>query len=349
MAALDSMKNDTCDSELTEKIATQLFMVVCKNGGSMDVVQAVQAVGAEGGSYISEYGIYPLLKSSIRDVLKLESVKPGNRATLRAVVKVQLCADYKKSKCYDVDCPRLHVCPFFVTGNCRYGRRCRYRHDFEGDHEQNVLMTHKLNGLDRSALLTILRQENFGSDSQVCPDYNSNIGCPEGEACRKLHLCKWFDKGICKKGKHCERSHSLAEENKRILSLDLQNLARSMRQASMLTTCLPVGARPKLPSIDEICGFHIKGTCQYGNLCDRHWCNLPYLWQFLTTLTARTEKWIDFARSFNQKIENDFCNVCKDTSVEIKFPLTGGQEILFNIYFEDMVAKDETGETLCHR
>lgn len=351
MEMLDGEENivqeETPHSELTEKIATELYTVVCRNGGAMDVVKAMSALGPEGVAYVSQYGFFPLLQSSIQNVLKLEYVDFGHgasRTTLRAVVNVELCTDYKKSKCSSPECARLHVCSFYVRGDCSFGERCRYRHDFMDNHEEKLLKEHKLSGLDHSSLLTVLRQAIFGSDSssvdnaQVCPQYNSVPGCSIGSACPKLHLCSWFVKGTCKKGIRCDKSHALAEENSRILSQQLHNVARvfnfqmGIRQAT--------GMRPKPPTIDEICGFHLKGGCAYGRFCQRHWYDLPYLWQIKVSWADGGDKWFNFPSMFNQKIEYDFCDVGKDTSVEIKIT---DSDSLHCIHFEDMVAKDEVG------
>lgn len=294
MEVQEGLESETIDEELTERVATELYSVICKNGGIMEVPKAASALSTEGMAYMMESGIYPLLMS-FGDVLKLEVEQPSNRARLKAVVKVELCTDYKKSNCGSADCPRLHVCPFFIRGNCRFGERCRYRHDFEDVHEQEILIKHKLNGLEHASLVALLRRVLFG----------------------------------CRPHARAVFAGMLA--------------ARFFACANAI-----VGPRPKQPTVDEICGFHIKGICGYGNHCNRHRHKLPYLWQIMVPMQDGAEKWANFESSYNQQIERDFCDVNKDSSIEINIANETDEEqgMVLIVYFADMVAKDDSGESL---
>lgn len=351
MEVQDGPESDTIAEELTEQIATELHSVVCKNGGLMEVTKAMSALSTEGVTYMKNLGVYHLLEnSSICDVLKLQVEQPSNRAQLKVVVKVELCTDYKESRCESSECPRLHVCPSFIRGNCRLGERCPYRHTFDDVHEQEILTKHKLNGLDLASLVALLRRVLFGLPIQVCPHYNSVSGCPLGNACTRYHLCPGLTDGsVCQAGALCNKNHDLQGENMRIITSMQKLRARAVFAGMLARFCTGaiVGARPKQPTVDEICGFHIKGTCGYGNNCNRHRHKLPYLWQITVSLQDGAEQWINFPSSYNQQIEQDYCDVNKDSSIEIN--ITGEtaeeQAMVLIIYFADMIAKDDSGES----
>ena len=330
--------------------------MVCKNGGMISPQDALGSLSADAINYINQYGFFPLMQSSLSEVLRLQVEQPGNQATLRVKVDIELCKAYGNAECLSEECARLHVCPAFVKGQCssedEENENCNLNHHFSCDHEQEILTKFKLDTLHEGSLLSLLRNITIGQPDavlgtvEVCAHYNSVPGCPNGFSCLNLHLCTAFAKGECaNNGRECAKSHDVLEEKSRLgknfKTSEQQVIARRIVNFQNLLMLARLTARTQAspPSIDEICGFHLKGNCRYGRLCKKYWTNLPYLWQIWVTLEDDSEKWISFPLMYNQIIEWDFCDVTKDTSFEINI---GGQEPL-RIYFDQMVANTPTG------
>ncbi len=344
----------------SEEIAKELLSIVCKNGGIVNVTDAFGSLSQPGIEFVKEHGFYPLVQSSLRDVLKLEVEQTANglnQTTLRVKVDVEVCKDYANRECFlDDECPRLHVCPQFVKGNCtsEENQNCSLNHNFSGDHEQAILSEFKIETLHEGSLLPLLRNiilgvsEGILSNVEVCSHYNAVRGCPTGDSCLNLHLCTAFSKRECgNRAANCTKSHDVLEEKSRLA----KSFKRMQQQAiasriinfqnfvSLAQRVALIRAGP--PTVDEICSFHLKGNCSYGRLCKKYWNNLAYLWQITVTFEDETEKWINFPGLYNQLIEWDYCDVNKDTSVEIN--LGGGQDALLRVSFDEMVAKNQTG------
>lgn len=338
-----------------EEIAKELFAVVCRNGGIIDATdKKLRSLSNEAVTFINEKGYYPLLQTSLRDVLKLEVELPANQATLKVKVAIELCKNYANGECVLADCTRLHVCPSFIKAGCE-NANCMFNHDVSAEHEQGILRKFHLDLLQEGSLLPLLRNIILGQSDgmidnlEVCASYNTIQGCPTGYSCLKLHLCISFSTGDCENAaSDCGKSHDVLEEKIRLTknltalenSLIAQRIINFQNFLNLAKTVALRRAEP--PTIDEVCGFHLKGNCRYGPLCKRHWNNLPYIWQITLTMDDGTEKWVHFPAKYNQLIEWDFSDVNKDISLAIN--ISGGQDSVFHIHFEDMLAKTQTGK-----
>ena len=341
----------------TEEIAKELLAIVCKNGGTINMTNVMGSLSEVGILYLSKHGIYPILQSSFSDILKLEYDPSNNTATLKVKVEIDICKNYSNQECVlEEECPNLHVCPQFVRGNCAFGEDgvCNLNHNFSCEHEQGILRKFKLDCLHEGSLVLLLQNIILGlsdeiiSSTEVCSYYNSVQGCPTGFSCVMLHLCGAFTKGEClNRADTCTRSHDVPTEKCRLTEslkrhqqqlvasrvINFKNLLGFARKAA-LTQASP-------PTIDEICGFHLKGNCQYGRLCKKYWSNLPYLWQITVTLEDDSEKWINFPPVYNETIEYDYCDVNMVTSIDINFGRDGNASL--RICLDEMVAKAQTG------
>ena len=170
----------------------------------------------------------------------------------------------------------------------------------------------------------------------ICKFYNKAT-CKKGDNCPCLHVCEHFIDGDCKFGEGCKREHDFSDpHNKNVLEeydLDgiselkvLQRLKGRERKRIVsgssdvekpdkvfpkaVTPVVPVPtsrAKDEKEKDTEICGFNLRGKCNYGNNCIHHHTELPYLWEF----SVHGEKWESFSSDLNTMLEQTYCDVKK--------------------------------------
>ena len=192
----------------------------------------------------------------------------------------------------------------------------------------------------------------------ICKFYNKAI-CKKADNCPCLHVCEHFIDGDCKFGEGCKREHDFSDpHNKKVLKeydLDgiselkvLQRLKGRERKRNVsgssdvekpdkvfpktVTPVVPVPtskAKDEKEKDTEICGFNLRGKCNYGNSCIHRHTELPYLWEF----SVHGEKWESFSSDLNTMLEQTYCDVKKGScTVMIR-------EILHRVKFDGMTAE----------
>ncbi|MGH0115987.1 UNVERIFIED_CONTAM: hypothetical protein FKN15_060451 [Acipenser sinensis] len=122
-------------------ISNQLFCELLKNGSRFVIVQ-----GSE-------------------DKIPGRGVSPDSKVI--AKTSVRLCNDYPKD-CGD--CEGLHLCKYFVYGNCRFnaGSKCRFSHDLRSIHNIPVLRANQLQDLEDDELCQLLLQNDPSLLPECC-------------------------------------------------------------------------------------------------------------------------------------------------------------------------------------
>jgi len=250
-------------------------------------------------------------------------------------LRLHLCPFFIKDKCtYGAKCRRSHDFSdeqtFRVLDHFRLG------------HLLNDSSKHRLTKLlsqvaDESEIqLTAANR----SVPDICKFYNKGV-CKKGPNCPCLHICEHFVDGDCKFGKNCKREHSLSDDhNKRVLQSysirDVQIVLRCLKGRERKRTVSegsdverPISAKPKSPSAMsnikpalsqglafdskekdcEICGFNLRGKCNYGDRCLNQHTELPYLWEFSVN---DDDKWESFSSDLNTMLEEAYCDVDND-------------------------------------
>ena len=170
----------------------------------------------------------------------------------------------------------------------------------------------------------------------ICKFYNKAT-CKKGDNCPCLHVCEHFIDGDCKFGEGCKREHDFSDpHNRKVLEeYDLDGISelrvlqrlkgrerkRAVSESSDVEN--PVKVFPKATNLNvlvsttqvkdekekdtEICGFNLRGKCNYGNSCIHHHTELPYLWEF----SVHGEKWESFSSDLNTMLEHTYCDVKK--------------------------------------
>ena len=198
-------------------------------------------------------------------------------------------------------------------------------------------------------------QQGAGSHSVIVPDickFYNKASCKKGDNCPCLHVCEHFINADCKFGEKCKREHSFSSfHNRRVLKRhdmgsisDLKVLEYlQARERKRIVSVSSVSEKPMPVNLNtvpycqddkekdtEICGFYLRGKCNYDNSCIHHHTELPYLWQFAAESDNR---WESFSSEQNVILEHAYCDVKNDSSTQVTI-----KESLYCVNFQDMTA-----------
>ncbi|KAA8590618.1 hypothetical protein FQN60_014552 [Etheostoma spectabile] len=263
-----------------------------------------------------------------------------------AKTSLRLC-QRKPGEC--PQCDGLHLCRYYVCGDCTFGLKCKNPHSLVSPHNAELLKRYGLHDLTEKQLFQLLLQNDPYLLPDICPHYNKGIGlhgsCKFTTTCTKLHVCQHYLQGDCKFGASCKRTHSvethgmknlrgISQENIKNLLEIYRNKFIVMGQQARPATAVPalpeVRTPPNKPSHDnpgsptssacpckpmsdaernEICLFFIRRHCSFKDKCVRVHWHLPYRWQ---VLDSDGETWKDLQNM--EDIEKTYCDPNNDTS-----------------------------------
>ncbi|XP_029282302.1 protein mono-ADP-ribosyltransferase PARP12b [Cottoperca gobio] len=234
-----------------------------------------------------------------------------------AKTSLRLCSGYGWEQCSGSGCcPQLHLCKFFVYGNCRFGKGrkpCKFSHDIYSDHNFRLLRECTLQQLDAEQLFVLLLQNDPALLPEVCVHYNKGGprgGCTFQESCTKLHLCQHFVQGDCMYGLNCKRQHTINQHSRRMLEErglsgdiihELPVICRNIHHLTSTATEKLPDSLCQTDERKEICLHFTRNSCRFQNECRRVHFYLPYKWEVLVGVT-----WTDLQHMEN--IERDFCD-----------------------------------------
>jgi len=205
---------------------------------------------------------------------------------------------------------------------------------------------------------SIQRPGSTHSLPEICKFYSKAI-CKKGDQCNCLHVCEHFINGDCKFGEKCKREHNFSNShNRRILKeCDMWNISElkvlerlQTRERKRPVSAISDSVRTEqfmsssanaigVPSIQaknnigkdtEICGFNLRGKCNYGNSCIHRHTELPYLWEFAV---QGDDRWESFSSELNMTLERAYCDVTNDFSETVMI-----KGSLCHVCFQDMTA-----------
>lgn len=256
---------------------------------------------------------------------------PDGDLTVVAQTSLRLCSAYAREECRSPPggCPHLHLCKYFIYGNCRFGKgrkSCKFSHDIRSDHNFRLLRECTLHELNEEQLFMLLLQNDPALLPEVCLHYNKGStphgSCTFQENCTKVHLCQHFVQDDCVFGRRCKRQHAIDQHGRRMLeerglSGDvIHELPCIYRNIHYLTAA--AAATEKCPdssfnAVDltdetkEICLHFFRNSCKFQNGCRCVHFHLPYKWEVFDGVT-----WIELQHM--EDIEQDFCDPSKTES-----------------------------------
>ena len=246
-------------------------------------------------------------------------------------IALHLCPFFIKGTCkFGLKCKRSHN----YGDEHTVGVLNRFRLGFLTKHPSSSLLQKIFKMIvDESELQRTAAKKSV---PDICKFYNKAI-CKKADNCPCLHVCEHFIDGDCKFGEGCKREHDFSDpHNRKVLEeYDLDGISelrvlqrlkgrerkRAVSESSDVEN--PVKVFPKATNLNvlvsttqvkdekekdtEICGFNLRGKCNYGNSCIHRHTELPYLWEF----SVHGEKWESFSSDLNTMLEHTYCDVKK--------------------------------------
>ncbi|XP_029597674.1 protein mono-ADP-ribosyltransferase PARP12b isoform X1 [Salmo trutta] len=273
--------------------------ILCSNKGSLALQQLHRKVFQR--VEITEDDFWYIVKKCSRFVA-VRNRERTDDCVIVAKTSLRLCKNYTKQDCRD--CQELHLCKYFVYGNCRFGKgrkQCKFSHDVRSEHNYMLLRECTLHELHEDDLFLLLLQNDPTLLPEVCSHYNKGSGphgtCTFRDGCTKVHMCMHFVHDDCMFGPKCKRQHVIDQHGRRMLeerglSGDIindlpfvyQNLHRLNTPTTPSIAKERVGELVSSPVIKkedrkEICLHFIRRNCRFQDQCIRVHFNLPYKWE----------------------------------------------------------------------
>ena len=143
-------------NESTPRRALEDFLeILLKNGGEFDLGDVVRQLSSQNRRLVSDFGKLEFVKRypELFDYKLCREVgKSKPKVMVKLDVPLQFCIEAGESGgCASKECTRLHLCPFFIKGNCKFGLKCKRSHNCGDEHTVRVLEHFRLRFLHTSS------------------------------------------------------------------------------------------------------------------------------------------------------------------------------------------------------
>ena len=329
----------------------EMIELLLENGGELELAGLILQLSSRNRRLVSDFGALDFVKRFPQLFSQARIGKSKSKVMVKLDIPLEFCSQAgEKGGCVANGCIALHLCPFFITGTCKFGFKCKRSHNYGDEHTVSVLNHFRLGFLTKHPSHSLLqrifkmivdeselqRAAAKRSVPEICKFY-SKATCKKGDNCPCLHVCERFIDGDCKFGEGCKREHDFSDpHNKKVLkqydmdgiselkvlqrlngrerkrtvsrSSDVENLVTVFPKTANLNALVPTTqVKDEKEKDTEICGFNLRGKCNYGNNCIHHHTELPYLWEF----SVHGEKWESFSSDLNTMLEQTYYDVKK--------------------------------------
>ncbi|XP_073253275.1 protein mono-ADP-ribosyltransferase PARP12-like [Porites lutea] len=363
-------------NESTPRQALEDFLeILLKNGGEFELGDVVKQLSSQNRRLVSDFGKLEFVKRypELFDYKLCREVgKSKPKVMVKLDVPLQFCIEAGESSgCVSKECTRLHLCPFFIKGNCKFGLKCKRSHNCGDEHTVRVLEHFRLRFLHTSSsslLQEILKMTLDESELQraaakrsvpdICKFYNKGT-CKKEDNCHCLHVCQHYIDGDCKFGRGCKRKHCFSDpQNRKVLEeydIDrigelqvlqrLKNRERKRPSSGRFDVQIPLkykvvreAANTSIPSAkpkDEK-GKDDTEICGF-NLCNKCKYGNSCIHRhtelpYLWEFAVDGDNWESFSCDVNTMLEHSYCDV---QNGECTVMIRG---ILCRVQFTDMTA-----------
>ncbi|CAG2245937.1 PARP7S [Mytilus edulis] len=233
-----------------------------------------------------------LLRENYIDELRLEDLRNLFKSVKSRcpMTTPQICKFYNVGKGCTKDirgqpCPFLHLCRFYISGTCKFGKGCRRSHDLLNQQVKALL-------------------EKYGISTRRSP---------------KEVLADLQEIGVSQFGDDSD-SGSVQSSTGRQTTSRFQNMKRFNSNPNLLGGMTNLSLASEIDTVDpstqsmsmEICIYHLRGKCGFGKNCRRHHKDSMYQWQFRQQGDNSDESWTDFRPSASFDLELNFSDVEKE-------------------------------------
>ncbi|KAK5867739.1 hypothetical protein PBY51_012204 [Eleginops maclovinus] len=199
---------------MTSVISKFVTKTLCEHQGCLDFKQLDEKIAQ------SFTVAHQVLRSVVFDDSKIAIQEGKQKIVGRQIISpdslivaktsLRLCQK-KPGEC--AQCNGLHLCRYYVCGDCNFGAKCNKPHSLAFPYNAAVLKIYCLQDLTEKQLFQLLMQNDPYLLPEICTHYNKGNGlhgvCKFTTSCTKLHICQHFLQGDCRFGASCKRTHNL--------------------------------------------------------------------------------------------------------------------------------------------
>ncbi|XP_023271260.1 poly [ADP-ribose] polymerase 12 [Seriola lalandi dorsalis] len=248
---------------MTSVISKFIIKTLCDHQGCLDFQRLDETIAQN--FTVAE----PVMRSVLFDDGKI-AIKAGSEkvtggqiissdSLVVAKTSLRICQK-KPGEC--PQCDSLHLCRYFVCGDCTYGQKCKNPHSLASPYNAELLKKYGLQDLTEKQLFQLLLQNDPWLLPEICPHYNKGSGlhgsCKFNTACIKLHICQHYFQGDCMFGTSCKRAHNIDAQGTKIFrgfsQENIRNLHEIYRNKFIImgqwATPVPVSPKVRIPIQD---------------------------------------------------------------------------------------------------
>ncbi|KAK3105260.1 hypothetical protein FSP39_021031 [Pinctada imbricata] len=231
-----------------EQLARKTIEILCRAKKALSLRDLVIELGRESHLRLSEKQLHDIITKFPNNFNFVYKDREIENVYVSAVTKLSLCREHcsKQGQCGGAEkegkpCPYLHMCKFYVIGQCRFGKGCKRNHDIFNQQVRDILTKY---GIDVNRSPKEILAEIRSADFDFGDDTSS------------------------------QASGSTVDHFRRVSELD-QDLSDDDDEAESTTMNANVD-----PTVTEICIFHLRGRCAFGKSCRKLHYNTTYVWQY---------------------------------------------------------------------